>query len=60
MSEQQAKILAHDVLPVPRGPANRKACDILPRLIAFFNVSVIAVCPTTPSKVRGRHLRYSA
>src|SRR6185437_16156435 len=55
-----ARIRASDVLPVPRGPANRYACRTWPEEIAFLSVRTIASCPTTSSKSCGRYFRYRA
>src|SRR5699024_9150875 len=55
-----AKILAALVLPVPRGPENKYACENFSLAIAFCKVCVICVCPTTSENVRGRHTRYNA
>ena len=52
-----AKILAVDVLPVPRVPVNRYACVTLPAESSFLSVSVICSCPTTSEKVCGRYFR---
>ena len=52
-----ARMRASDVLPVPRGPANRYACRTLSCSIAFESVRTTAACPTTSAKVWGRYLR---
>src|SRR6202007_737343 len=52
-----AKIRAQVVLPTPRGPQNKKACAKCLLFIAFFNVLVMELCPTTVSNVAGRYLR---
>ena len=52
-----ARIRASDVLPVPRGPANRYAWRTRPVEIAFFSVCTTASWPTTCSKSCGRYLR---
>jgi hypothetical protein len=48
-----AMIRAQVVLPTPRGPQNKKACAKVLLRMAFFNVLVIELCPTTVSKVMG-------
>src|SRR6266852_2886575 len=53
------RILAALVLPVPRGPVNRYACDGRPSLTAFFSVRVTCSWPTISSKRRGRQRRYN-
>ena len=52
-----ARMRASDVLPVPRGPANRYAWRTLPCPTAFVSVRTTASCPTTSAKVWGRYLR---
>lgn len=52
-----AKMRAQVVFPTPRGPQNKKACATWPVRIAFFNVEVMASCPTTELKVVGLYLR---
>ena len=45
-----ANIRAQVVFPTPRGPQNKNACPNCCFTIAFFNVVVIALCPTTVEK----------
>src|SRR5216684_7604616 len=52
------RIRAALVLPVPRGPVNRYACDGRPSLTAFFRVRVTCSWPKISSKRRGRQRRY--
>src|SRR5688572_3833807 len=54
-----ARILAIDVLPVPRVPVNKNACAIRPDSIARFSVCATWSCPTTSSKSCERYLRAS-
>ena len=56
---QEARILAIDVLPVPREPTNRLAWWTLPCSTALDRVRTTCSCPTTSAKVRGRWRRYS-
>src|SRR3954451_5932794 len=56
---QAARILAIDVLPVPREPTNRLAWWTLPCSTALDRVRTTCSCPTTSEKVRGRWRRYS-
>ena len=49
-----ARIRASEVLPVPRGPANRYACRTRLPSIAFVSVRTTASWPTTSEKVWGR------
>ena len=53
-----AKILAVEVLPVPRGPVNKYACEILPNVIALESACLICSCPTTSSSFCGRYFLY--
>ena len=53
-----AKILAVEVLPVPRGPVKRYACEILSIAIAFESACLICSCPTTSSSFCGRYFLY--
>src|SRR5215211_5625291 len=55
-----ARIRAIDVLPVPRGPANRYACRTWPDATAFLSVRTTPSWPTTSSKSCGRYFLYSA
>src|SRR6476469_4457337 len=55
-----ARMRAIDVLPVPRGPANRYACRTWSCSSAFRSVRTTASWPTTCVKSSGRYLRYSA
>ncbi|OPZ47610.1 MAG: hypothetical protein BWY92_01742 [Firmicutes bacterium ADurb.BinA052] len=45
-----ASTRAVDVLPVPRGPANRYAWVTRPAAMAFFRVLTTCACPTMSSK----------
>ena len=45
------------VLPVPRGPENRYACDTLCEANALISVRVTTFWPETSAKHCGRHLR---
>ena len=45
-----ARMRASEVLPVPRGPANRYAWRICPCEIAFCSVRTTASWPTTSAK----------
>src|SRR3954467_2442182 len=54
-----ARILAIDVLPVPREPTNRYAWCTLPCSTALRSVRTTCSWPTTSAKVRGRWRRYS-
>ena len=56
----RARILAQEVLPVPRVPVNRYAWLSLPVSSCARSVSVTLFCPTTSENVCGRYLRYSA
>src|SRR2546421_2463822 len=56
---QAARILANDVLPVPREPTNRLAWCTLPCSTALDRVRTTCSWPTTSAKVRGRWRRYS-
>src|SRR3954453_173199 len=56
---QAARILAIDVLPVPREPTNRLAWWTLPCSTALDRVRTTCSWPTTSAKVRGRWRRYS-
>ena len=49
-----ARILAIDVLPVPREPTNRYAWWTRPCSTALESVLTTCSCPTTSAKVRGR------
>src|ERR1700754_3416715 len=49
-----ARILAIDVLPVPREPTNRYAWCTRPCSSALRNVRTTCSCPTTSANVRGR------
>src|SRR5919197_2444473 len=49
-----ARILAIDVLPVPREPTNRYAWWTRPCSTAFLRVRTTCSCPTTSANVRGR------
>src|SRR5271170_696854 len=53
-----ARILAIDVLPVPREPTNRYAWWTLSRSTAWRRVRTTASCPTTSANERGRWRRY--
>ena len=52
-----ARIRASDVLPVPRGPTNRIACETRPARTAFRSVSTTACWPTISAKVWARQRR---
>jgi hypothetical protein len=52
-----AKILAHVVLPTPRGPQNKNAWANWLFFMAFFNVVVMWDWPTTVLKFWGLYLR---
>ena len=52
-----ATIRASDVLPVPRGPVNRIACETLPVATALRSVATTASCPTISQKVCARQRR---
>ena len=52
-----ARMRASEVLPVPRGPANRYAWRTLPCSMAFVSVRTTASCPTTSANVCGRYFR---
>src|SRR5438093_6187355 len=54
-----ARILAIEVLPVPREPTNRLAWCTLPCATALDSVRTTCSWPTTSAKVRGRWRRYS-
>src|SRR5947208_12206105 len=54
-----ARILAIDVLPVPRDPTNRLAWWTFPCSTALARVRTTCSWPTTSAKVRGRWRRYS-
>src|SRR5947208_15623754 len=56
---QAARILAIEVLPVPREPTNRLAWWTLPCSTALDRVRTTCSWPTTSEKVRGRWRRYS-
>src|SRR4051795_6946678 len=56
---QAARILAIDVLPVPREPTKRFAWWTLPCSTALRRVRTTCSWPTTSAKVRGRWRRYS-
>src|SRR5947209_14757834 len=56
---QAARILAIDVLPVPRDPTKRLAWCTLPCSTALRRVRTTCSWPTTSAKVRGRWRRYS-
>src|SRR5438876_5324444 len=51
---------AVEVLPVPRGPQNRKACDSRPSRTAPTKARTTCSWPTTSSGDCGRYLRYRA
>ena len=53
----EARILAIDVLPVPRDPTNRYAWWTLPCSTALDSVRTTCSWPTTSAKVRGRWRR---
>ena len=55
-----AKILAHDVLPVPRLPVNRYAWLISSFMTWFLSVVTMLSCPITSSKVFGLYFLYNA
>ena len=55
-----ARIFAQVVLPVPREPVNRYACEIRPAISSFFSVTVTCGWPTTSAKSCGRYFLYSA
>src|SRR4051794_12889670 len=55
-----ARIRASDVLPVPRGPTNRTACDTRSERTALRSVSTTAVWPTISENRWARQRRYSA
>jgi len=52
-----ARMRAVVVFPTPRAPEKRKAWPMRPEERAFFRVRVRVACPTTSSKVLGRHFR---
>jgi len=52
-----AKIRAIVVLPTPRVPVKRKAWWMRPESSAFTSARRTWSCPTSSSKLRGRHLR---
>ena len=52
-----ARIFASDVLPVPRGPANRYAWRTRPASIALPSVRTTWRCPTTSDRSCGRYFR---
>src|SRR3989338_5057600 len=52
-----AKSRASVVLPVPRVPENKYACETRPRRKAFFSTVTTCSCPTTSAKLLGRYLR---
>src|SRR5436190_20177982 len=54
-----ARILAIEVLPVPREPTKRLAWWTLPCSTALRSVRTTCSWPTTSAKVRGRWRRYS-
>src|SRR3954470_17765823 len=54
-----ARILAIEVLPVPREPTKRLAWWTLPCSTALDRVRTTCSWPTTSAKVRGRWRRYS-
>src|SRR3954451_1205283 len=56
---QAARILAIEVLPVPREPTNRYAWWTLPCSTALDRVRTTCSWPTRSAKVRGRWRRYS-
>src|SRR3954468_24763203 len=56
---EAARILAIEVLPVPREPTNRYAWWTLSCSIALDSVRTTCSCPTTSAKERGRWRRYS-
>src|SRR4051794_35931883 len=56
---QAARILAIDVLPVPREPTNRLAWWTLPCSTALDRVRTTCSCPTTSERGRGGGGRYS-
>ncbi len=51
---QAARILAIEVLPVPREPTKRYAWCTFSRSTALRRVRTTGSCPTTSAKVRGR------
>ena len=51
---EAARILAMDVLPVPREPTKRYAWCTRPCSIALLSVRTTCSCPTTSANVRGR------
>src|SRR6516162_1868728 len=53
-----ARILAIEVLPVPREPTNRYAWWTLPRSTALRSVRTTVSWPTPAANVRGRCLQY--
>src|SRR3954464_8737722 len=55
---QAARILAIEVLPVPRDRTKRFAWWTLPCSTALRRVRTTCSCPTTSAKVRGRWRRY--
>ena len=56
-AQEGARILAVDVLPVPRGPQKRKACESRPSRIAPTSARTTCSCPMTSSGVWGRYFR---
>jgi hypothetical protein len=52
-----ARIRANEVLPVPRGPTNRTACDTRSVRTAFRSVSTTASWPTIWLNVWARQRR---
>ena len=52
-----ARMRASDVLPVPRGPVNRTACDTRPVRTALRSVDTTASCPTISENVWARQRR---
>ena len=52
-----ARIRASDVLPVPRGPVNRIACETCPVATALRSVATTASWPTISENVWARQRR---
>src|SRR3989338_2768762 len=52
-----ARMRAHEVLPMPRGPQNKNAWAMRLDSMDLFNNWVMWSCPMTSAKVWGRYLR---
>src|SRR3989344_6076128 len=55
LASRRAKL----VLPEPRGPENKYACESRSPAMAFLSVCKMCSCPTTSLKDLGRYFRYS-